>query len=86
MFAAHLVFVLSGSQISQILCVVSPTSWCNANAAMLDLLGVPACWAMLCEVLEACGGVELEFAGPALIKYAMVSFEHDAMVQLERHK
>ena len=85
MFAAHLcliallvVLVLSGSQAPQALPALQlQAGWSNANAAVLDLPDVPGCRAMLREVLQRCHGLVLELGGSALIKYAMLSFEHD---------
>ena len=83
MFAAHLcliallvVLVLSSSQAEQALPALQ-AGWSNANAAVLDLPDVPGCRAMLREVLQERRSLVLGIRGSAMIKYAMLSFEHD---------
>ncbi len=83
MFAAHLcliallvVLVLSSSQAPQALPALQ-AGWGNADAAVLDLPDVPGCRAMLREVLQRGWSLVLDERGSAMIKYAMLSFEHD---------
>jgi hypothetical protein len=49
----------------------------HADAADVVGRGVPLCEPLQRQALEGSQGVELDLGGPALIRYAMLSFEHD---------
>jgi hypothetical protein len=77
-----LVLVRSGSRTSQIVCGAvclvehSPPKH-HADAPVLVGGGVPAADRLLQGVVEQCRGEQLDLGGSALIKYGMLSFEHD---------